>query len=150
MKTIIGALALLSAMPVQSAEWWHVGSAPKNDLIYFADRASVMISGNVTKVWILQILKTEEKCAKYSKILYNIKCLLRSERFESNTIFTKDGVPLITEDTPTEYFSVIPDSVGEKIYNNVCKPITQWGGGEMVEIRGNVHEAAERFFRNFK
>jgi len=108
---------------------------------YFYDSESIVVSGNIVKVWVKQIysernkqyyikLRIQKKLnvkgyknLDYTLDLFKIDCLEKKFQILETIDYASDGSILESVDIPeflSEWSSITPDSVGEGLFKKVC------------------------------
>ena len=128
---IIG-LAIFGYGEVWGADWKLLGSNEKISTYYDAQSVTLP-SENIVRVW-TKMNFTEEgvldwvgKFGKKYENLSHLKFLMEIDRAEkksrrlSSTFYDNNGIVISSSYSPSEWEFIIPDSVVDSLYEEVCK-----------------------------
>jgi hypothetical protein len=106
-----------------------------NDLAesYYDVQSITRPSKNVVRVWermnftekgimdeVESLGKTFKKL-EYSVVLHEINCAEKTVRMLSSTDYDNKGRVIFSDSSPTKWLFIIPGSIGESLYKEICK-----------------------------
>jgi hypothetical protein len=129
---ILIGLAIFGYAEVWGADWKFYG-ATENYLNYYDAQSITRPSKNIVRVWI-KFDYTEKGVMdwvgdfgkKYENLshsidLTEINCIEKTIHSLSATHYDNKGGAIYSDSSPTKLFFIIPESVGENLYKEVCK-----------------------------
>ena len=118
------ALLMLFASPAW-AEWTVSGGS--DEFTQYIDIATIRRNGNFVKMWDLKDFKTVEKISDYSflsqKVQSEYDCKEERERLLAFSWFSGkmgSGTVVYSDNDPTKWIPIQPDSVAETLWKIVC------------------------------
>jgi hypothetical protein len=123
MRVILSILLLLFASPLWAE--WVVISKIANGTVFYIDPLSIQKDGHLRRVATLMNLKEKNKEGKQSaRALEEYACQAEQNRVLSYSDHTEPfamGEILSSSDTPTQWKSLAPGTIGQAILLLVCK-----------------------------
>jgi len=139
MKSLLGKLGVILIglfifvhAEVWAADWKFYG-AHENFLIYYDTQSITRPSKSIVRVWTRWdytekvVLDWVKKFGKnyenlsHSKIFQEINCAEKKFHSLTGNDYDNKGKVISSSHTPSEWGFIIPDSVGESLYEEVCK-----------------------------
>jgi len=129
---LVFGLIIISMGDVYGAEWKFHGSNEKA-LAYYDAQSITRPSKNIVRVWVRTnytekgvIYMVGEFGKKYEDLsnditLYEINCVEKMIHPLSGTFYDNGGGQIYTSSSPLEWDFIIPDSMSESLYKEVCK-----------------------------
>jgi hypothetical protein len=104
-------------------DWYEIG-ASKSTIFFYSPKRAVCENDGTLKVWIKTVEKDTNKKHSYSMTRYALRCREDKIRVLSGTDYDKDGEVLSHDPDPVKEFrDVVPESVGESIFETACRKI---------------------------
>ena len=129
-KLLFIAVLLLIANSAFSADWVEVDSSKDKLMVVYANRSSIMQIGNSIKIWELVDFKVPQKDSKGRrylsiKVLSEYNCIENKTQSLATHEYSKnmgDGNIIFSyeEQNPSNWVTVIPDSLGEVKLKYAC------------------------------
>jgi hypothetical protein len=139
MKSLLGklgviliGLAILGCAEVWGADWKFYGST-ENYLGYYDAQSITSPSKNIVRVW-TRLVWTEkgvlgwvedlgEKCENLSHTIFlqEVNCAEKKLRLLSETHYDNKGSVIKSFSSPGEWRFIIPETVTESLYKEICK-----------------------------
>jgi hypothetical protein len=106
---------LVCFLPLAHAsDWVEVCRTAKDEPVYI-DRSSVRVNGDTATVW----QKVANKDGSEYRFHAEFLRAARKSRYLSSVTYDADGNVVKTTSDPSPWIDIIPDSVGEDVYNVV-------------------------------
>ena len=117
-------IVLLSFQNVYGDDWI---CSDRDECLYSYNKKIIRVSKNIVRVWGKVINDTyDDEYKSYSIVLNEIDCKKKTMKLIKGTKYKMDGSVIQRIGFPdTKPESIIPDSIGESLYNQVCKPKTK-------------------------
>jgi hypothetical protein len=129
---ILIGLELFTCAEVWGADW-KLYCSNEIYLGYYDAQSITRPSENIGRLWLrwdyteksvlgyVRALGKKYENLSQSRNLVEINCLEKKTRRLSTTYYDKNGEVLYSDDSPTEWIFIIPESMGESLYKEVCK-----------------------------
>jgi hypothetical protein len=108
-----------------AAEWVRIGE--NDQMIGYANPTTIRRSGSIVRMWTLSDLKTalvvSGKAYLSAKNLYEYDCQGERSRLLNGTAYSGrmgNGRVIFTDDIPSSWHPVVPESVGEGEWKFAC------------------------------
>lgn len=124
-RAFFAMIAMLAVSPSTAATWYIFREAIGSKTVYYFDADSVLKRGSNVTVWIKSVqLNTPKKDNSWATAQHSTyDCSQRTVEMQSYANYDKYGKFLYSGDIAKfGKVDVIPDSVGESIFQGVCAP----------------------------
>jgi hypothetical protein len=117
MQKILLLTLFLACVTAQASDWVSIGKNDNNSREYFADVASIGITGEIRRAWV-KTIDRPNKPFSLERLAFN--CDEGTMRWEASTLY---GIEIKDPEGayPTPWKPVPPDTVGSAIMQFVCK-----------------------------
>jgi tetratricopeptide (TPR) repeat protein len=96
--------------------WRLLGATPDGQELYLDVKTAVFASSEPSLLW----LKTVGKAPTHTVEAYEVDCKLRRINQTSAIVYDADGKILRSSDASRGWQPIVPDSMGEQLYNGMC------------------------------
>jgi hypothetical protein len=129
---ILIGLAIFGYAEVKGEDWKPLG-VHDICLAYYDTQSITRPSKNIVGVWTREdftekgVIAQVEKFGKkyenlnHSKTFWEINCSEKKFCFQSLTNYNNNGEVIDSSSSPSKWFFIIPESIGEKLYKEVCQ-----------------------------
>ena len=134
---LVGCIAAASLGAPAGAQWFGSETTGASGSIWSVDFSNVRDDGETVTAWVEVDYSKDrtEKLARNSKLFYRMNCAEDTYRLLAATTFRADGTVLSSVSEPDSgfysrslYDPVVPGSVIEYIYDEVCTYVQQEDG----------------------
>lgn len=123
-KNLLGsAILLTSPMVSYAAEWAYITSSKDNHK-YYIDKQSYKYdkTTHIATFWRQdKYIKSDGSSYVTHKVLQQIDCVNQKSRSLNSVKYTYNGSVLSSYDKPSSYSIIVPDTIGEALWESACK-----------------------------
>jgi cell division septation protein DedD len=147
---VIGLILLFSPIYAEEYRWVFLGEMESN--LWFVDINSIHCEENICRIWVKIISRTSAKKIsldkeEYTKSLYEYNCTWREYQIlEATKYDAQDNVVGSTASTEARRKYMVPEPIGNALYDIVCKKTGQQKGQQDAEIKyhGKAREQLQK------
>ncbi len=129
------ALFMFAATNIASAADWRYLIGDENS-IWFIDTSSLVSVASSRTGWVKIVVYKDAvaiRGMRSSMTKYAVHCKTRQIQILSGTTYNMDGTVKMSNTKPGESAEVIPDSMGEAVYDLMCGPISKLSQRKKVD-----------------